>query len=68
MYPIKNSSSHQKDQTMMPTDHLEVIEVLLERDFGRSQQQMDMPPSNSDKQLITCLLKHYGYWSRMQAV
>ena len=40
-----------KDQQVRPADQLKAIELLLGRGFVRSQQQLDIAPSVSDRPL-----------------
>ena len=40
-----------KDQQVRPADQLKAIEMLLGRGFVRSQQQLDIAPSVSDRPL-----------------
>ena len=40
-----------KDQQVRPADQLKAIEMLLDRGFGRSPQQLDIAPSVSDRPL-----------------
>ena len=51
----------------MPADQLKVIKDLLDRGFGSSTQQMDIVHSISNRPPTTCLMRHYGCWSRTQA-
>ena len=40
-----------KDQQVQPADQLKAIEMLLDRGFARSPQQLDIAPSVSDRPL-----------------
>jgi hypothetical protein len=47
----QKSSKPRKDQQVRPADQLKAIEVLLDRGFGRSPQQLDIANSVSDRPL-----------------
>jgi len=47
----QKGSRPRKDQQVRPADHLKAIEMLLDRGFGRSPQQLDIAPSVSDRPL-----------------
>ena len=49
----QEGSRPRKDQQVRPADQLKAIEMLLDRGFGRSPQQLDVAHSVSDR-----LLKH----------
>ena len=44
-------SRPRKDQQVRPADQLKAIEMLLDRGFGRSPQQLDIAHSVSDRPL-----------------
>ena len=44
-------SRPRKDQQVRPADQLKAIEILLDRGFGRSPQQLDVAHSVSDRPL-----------------
>ena len=48
---VPNASRPRKDQQVRPADQLKAIEMLLDRGFGRSPQQLDIAPSVSDRPL-----------------
>jgi len=48
--PVQEGSSR-KDQQVRPADQLKAIEMLLDRGFGRSPQQLDIAHSVSDRPL-----------------
>ena len=47
----QESSRPRKDQQVRPADQLKAIEMLLDRGFGRSPQQIDIAHSVSDRPL-----------------
>ena len=47
----QESSRPRKDQQVRPADQLKAIEMLLDRGFGRSPQQLDVAHSVSDRPL-----------------
>ena len=47
----QEGSRPRKDQQVRPADQLKAIEILLDRDFGRSPQQLDIAHSVSDRPL-----------------
>ena len=47
----QEGSRPKKDQQVRPADQLKAIEMLLDRGFGRSQQQLDIAHSVSDRPL-----------------
>ena len=47
----QESSRPRKDQQVRPADQLRAIEMLLDRGFGRSPQQLDVAHSVSDRPL-----------------
>ena len=47
----QEGSRPRKDQQVRPADQLKAIEMLLDRGFGRSPQQMDIAHSISDRPL-----------------
>jgi hypothetical protein len=47
----QKGSRPRKDQQVRPADHLKAIEMLLDRGFGRSPQQLDIANSVSDRPL-----------------
>ena len=49
--PVQEGSRKRKDQQVWPADHLKAIEMLLDRGFGRSPQQLDIAHSVSDRPL-----------------
>jgi len=49
--PVQNGSRPRWDQQVRPADQLKAIEILLDRDFGRSPQQLDIAHSVSDRPL-----------------
>ena len=49
--PAQGGSRPRKDQQLRPADQLKAIEMLLDRGFGRSPQQLDVAPSVSDRPL-----------------
>ena len=46
---VQNGSRPRKDQQVRPADQLKAIEMLLDRGFGRSPQQLDIAHSVSDR-------------------
>tara|TARA_B100000586_G_scaffold140374_1_gene101689 strand:- start:50 stop:412 length:363 start_codon:yes stop_codon:yes gene_type:complete len=48
---VQEGSRPQKDQQVRPADQLKAIEMLLDRGFGRSPQQLDIAHSVSDRPL-----------------
>ena len=49
--PVQESSRPRKDQQVRPADQLKAIEMLLDRGFGRSPQQLEIAHSVSDRPL-----------------
>jgi len=49
--PVQESSRPRKDQQVRPADRLKAIEMLLDRGFGRSPQQLDIAHSVTDRPL-----------------
>ena len=49
--PVQEGSRPRKDQQVRPADQLKAIEMLLDRGFGRSPQQIDIAHSVSDRPL-----------------
>ena len=47
--PVQEGSRPRKDQQVRPADQLKAIEMLLDRGFGRSPQQLDVAHSVSDR-------------------
>ena len=47
--PVQGGSRPRKDQQVRPADQLKAIEMLLDRGFGRSPQQLDIAHSVSDR-------------------
>ena len=47
--PVQEGSRARKDQQVRPADQLKAIEILLDRGFGRSPQQLDIAHSVSDR-------------------
>jgi len=47
--PMQKGSRPRKDQQVRPADQLKAIEMLLDRGFGRSPQQLDIAHSVSDR-------------------
>jgi hypothetical protein len=47
----QEGSRPRKDQQVRPADQLKAIEMLLDRGFGRSPQQMDIAHSVTDRPL-----------------
>ena len=48
---MQEGSRPRKDQQVRPADQLKAIEMLLDRGFGRSPQQVDIAHSVSDRPL-----------------
>ena len=48
---VQKGSRPRKDQQVRPADQLKAIEMLLDRGFGRSPQQLDVAHSVSDRPL-----------------
>ena len=48
---VQEGSRPRKDQQVRPADQLNAIEMLLDRGFGRSPQQLDIAHSVSDRPL-----------------
>ena len=48
---VQGGSRPRKDQQVRPADQLKAIEILLERGFGRSPQQIDIAHSVTDRPL-----------------
>ena len=48
---VQEGSRPRKDQQVRPADQLKAIEMLLDRGFGRSTQQLDVAHSVSDRPL-----------------
>ena len=48
---VQEGSRARKDQQVRPADQLKAIEMLLDRGFGRSPQQLDIAHSVSDRPL-----------------
>ena len=46
---VQKGSRPRKDQQVRPADQLRAIEMLLDRGFGRSPQQLDVAHSVSDR-------------------
>ena len=49
--PVQEGSGPRKDQQVRPADQLKGIEMLLDRGFGRSPQQLDVAHSVSNRPL-----------------
>ena len=47
--PVQKGSRSRKDQQVRPADQLKAIEMLLDRGFGRSPQQLDIALSVCDR-------------------
>jgi len=47
--PVQEGSRPRKDQQVRPADQLKAIEMLLDRGFGRSPQQLDIAHSVTDR-------------------
>ena len=48
---VQEGTKPSKDQRVKPADQLKVIEMLLDRGFGRSPQQLDITHSVTDRPL-----------------
>ena len=48
---VQKGSRPKQDQQVRPADQLRAIEMLLDRGFGRSPQQLDIAHSVSDRPL-----------------
>jgi hypothetical protein len=48
---VQKGSRPRKDQQVRPADQLKAIEMLLDRGFGRSPQQLEVAHSVSDRPL-----------------
>ena len=48
---VQEGSRPRKDQQVRPADQLKAIEMLLDRGFGRSPQQLDVAHSVTDRPL-----------------
>ena len=48
---VQKDSRPRKDQQVRPADQLKAIEMLLDRGFGRSPQQLDVAHSVTDRPL-----------------
>ena len=48
---VQEGSRPRKDQQVRPADQLKAIEMLLDRGFGRSRQQLDIAHSVTDRPL-----------------
>ena len=48
---VQNGSRPRKDQQVRPADQLKAIEMLLDRGFGRSPQQLDVAHNVSSRPL-----------------
>jgi hypothetical protein len=48
---VQEGSRPRKDQQVKPADQLKAIEMLLDRGFGRSPQQLDIAHSVTDRPL-----------------
>ena len=49
--PVQEGSRPRKDQQVRPADQLKAIEMLFDRGFGRSPQQLDIAYSVSNRPL-----------------
>jgi len=49
--PVQEGSRPRKDQQVRPADQLKAIELLLDRGFGRSPQQLDIAHCVTDRPL-----------------
>ncbi len=49
--PAQEGSRPRKDQQVRPADQLKAIEMLLDRGFGRSPQQLDIAHNASSRPL-----------------
>ena len=47
--PVQEGSRARKAQQVRPADQLKAIEMLLDRGFGRSPQQLDVAHSVTDR-------------------
>ena len=56
--PVQEGARPRKGQQARPADQLKAIEMLLDRGFGRSPQQLDIAHSVTDRPLSTCLTRH----------
>ena len=61
---VQKGSRPRKDQQVRPADQLKAIEMLLDRGFGRSPQQLDIAHSVSDWPL-EYLSDEDGCWLRV---
>ena len=61
---VQEGSRLRKDQQVRPADQLKAIEMLLDRSFGRSPQQLDIAHSVSDWPL-EYLSDEDGCWLRV---
>ena len=60
---VQEGSRPRKDQQVRPADQLKAIEMLLDRGFGRSPQQLDIPHGVSNRPLEhICLMRYCGSW------
>ena len=61
---VQKGSRPRKDQQVRPADQLKAIEMLLDRGFGRSPQQLDIPHGVSNWSLEQICLMGYcgGCW------
>ena len=48
---VQEDTRPRKDQQVRPADQLKAIEMLLDRGFGRSPQQLDIAHSVTDRPL-----------------
>tara|TARA_B100001245_G_scaffold221446_1_gene192709 strand:- start:139 stop:411 length:273 start_codon:yes stop_codon:yes gene_type:complete len=48
---VQEGSRPRKDQQVRPSDQLKAIEMLLDRGFGKSPQQLDIGHSVTDRPL-----------------
>jgi len=55
---VQEGTRPRKDQQVRPADQLKAIEMLLDRGFGRSPQQLDIGTGH----WRICLMRRYGYW------
>ena len=49
--PVPEGSRPRKDRQVRPADQLKAIEMLLDRGYGRSPQQLDIAHSVTDRPL-----------------
>ena len=49
--PVQEGSRSRKDQQVRPANQLKAIEMLLDRGFGRSPQQLDIAHNVSSRPL-----------------